>query len=185
MILPYDISASLCFYISALLIRWCTQKHVEYLNLSAPCIYWELISLIQIMRIIDLCSDNSLVKSIIMYLNYQWKAYSFCIWLITALTNLYDFDCLVGEQYSVIHTIALFSPITMLMLCYVKNSGCLFIFSSFIFICNCNSYFYYFNWWFYCSKYFIFLICHSAFFALSLVAFCRNWYFFKCTMLPV
>lgn len=89
MILPYDISASLCFYISALLIRWCTQKHVEYLNLSALCIYWELISLIQIMRIIDLCSDNSLVKSIIMYLNYQWKAYSFCIWLITALTNLW------------------------------------------------------------------------------------------------
>lgn len=164
MILPYDISASLCFYISALLIRWCTQKHVEYLNLSALCIYWELISLIQIMRIIDLCSDNSLVKSIIMYLNYQWKAYSFCIWLITALTNLYDFDWLVWEQYSVIHTIALFSPITMLMLCYAKNSGCLFIFSSFIFICNCNSYFYYFNRWFYCSKSF-FLICHSAFFA--------------------
>lgn len=121
MILPYDISASLCFYISALLIRWCTQKHVEYLNLSALCIYWELISLIQIMRIIDLCSDNSLVKSIIMYLNYQWKAYSFCIWLITALTNLYDFDWLVWEQYSVIHTIALFSPITMLMLCYAMQ----------------------------------------------------------------
>lgn len=42
------------------------------------------------MRIIDLWSDNSVVKLILMHLNYQREAYSFCMWLITVQSNLYD-----------------------------------------------------------------------------------------------
>lgn len=49
------------------------------------------------MRIIDLRSDNSVVKLILMHLNYQCEAYSFSLWLITVETNLCGFDWLLEE----------------------------------------------------------------------------------------
>lgn len=50
------------------------------------------------MRIIDLLSYNSVIKLIIMHVNYHCEDYSFCIWHITVETNYCDFDWLLGEQ---------------------------------------------------------------------------------------
>lgn len=91
-------------------------KSVLSIYLSALWIYWELISLIQVMIIIDLWPDSSqLLNWILMHFNYQCDAFSFFMWLIE--TNHRDSDGLPGELENlmgVIHTAAHFpSPFAL------------------------------------------------------------------------